>query len=111
MDKFDLMAARATAYDFRHVASVPTLCDVDSKDPKFWFNGDGRDLFDHYTTITIEEVRNWSASAVPTAASANAAGSAIDRDKIAAAYGRVESSTLNADTAAVIGILKEALLN
>ncbi|EED91024.1 predicted protein [Thalassiosira pseudonana CCMP1335] len=59
MDKFDLMAARATAYDFRHVASVPTLCDVDSKDPKFWFNGDGRDLFDHYTTITIEEVRKW----------------------------------------------------
>ncbi|EED86705.1 predicted protein [Thalassiosira pseudonana CCMP1335] len=59
MDKFDLMAARATAYDFRHVASIPTLRDVDSKDPKFWFNDDGRDLFDHYTTITIEEVRKW----------------------------------------------------
>jgi hypothetical protein len=35
MDKFDLVAARATAYDFHHVASIPTLLDVDSKDPKF----------------------------------------------------------------------------
>ncbi|EED87187.1 predicted protein [Thalassiosira pseudonana CCMP1335] len=59
MDKFDLVAARATAYDFRHIALIPTLRDVDSKDPKFWFNDDGRDLFDHYTTITIEEVRKW----------------------------------------------------
>eukprot|EP00970_Alexandrium_tamarense_P009576 scaffold1928_cov109-Alexandrium_tamarense.AAC.1 len=63
------------------------------------------------STPTSASSVSWSASAVPTAASANAAGSAIDRDKIAAAYGRVESSTLNADTAAVIGILKEALLN
>jgi hypothetical protein len=59
MDKFDLITARATAYDFCHVASIPTICDVDSKDAKFWFNDNGRDLFDHYTTITIEEVRKW----------------------------------------------------
>jgi hypothetical protein len=63
------------------------------------------------STPTSASSVSWSASAVPTAASANAAVSAIDRNKIAAAFGRVESSTLNADTAAVIGILKEALLN